>query len=112
MVNRERINQIKITLPLIALCLPLFANHYVTAQNGCPYETYLRLDNKCVDLSEQGLNNISQEIAGNAGQEVSKEVNEVSQELKELKKELKEFCIEDRPETSSQIEIMEDVCQY
>lgn len=112
MANQERIDQIKITLPLIALCLPLFANHYVTAENGCPYETYLRVSNKCVDISKQGLSEITAEIEGKAVKEVSKEIEEVSQELEELSEELEEFCIKEQPSTLNQIEIMEDVCQY
>lgn len=112
MATKEKTNQIKITLPLIALCLPLFANHYVTAENGCPYETYIRVDNKCVDISQKGLNEITKELDKNAVKEVSKEIEEVGLELEELSEELEEFCIETKPETSSQVEIMSDVCQY
>lgn len=112
MASKERINQIRITLPLIALCLPLFANHYVKAENSCPFETYIRVEKKCVDISEDGLNGITAELASNAAKEVSKEIAEVNQELEELSAELEEFCLEEQPETSTQVEIMEDVCQY
>jgi len=71
MATKEKTHQIKITLPLIALCLPLFANHYAKA-----------------------------------------EIEEVSLELEELSEELEIFCIEEKPETSAQVEIMEDICQY
>ncbi len=112
MATKERINQIKITLPMIALCLPLFANHYAKAENGCPYETYLRLENKCVDISQQGLDEITEELDRNTVTEVSKEIEEVSQELEDLSEELKELCVEEQPQSSVQVEIMTDVCQY
>jgi len=112
MATKERVNQIRITLPLIALCLPLFANHYVRAENSCPFETYIRVEGKCADISEQGLNDIKEELESSAVKEVSKEIQEVSQELKELGEELVELCSSEQPETSTQIEILEDVCQY
>ena len=112
MATKERVNQIRITLPLIALCLPLFANHYVKAENSCPYETYIRIEGKCVDISEAGLNDITEELEGSAVEEISKEVEQVSQGLEELSEELAEFCGSEQPETSTQVEIMEDVCQY
>ena len=112
MATKERINQIRITLPLIALCLPLFANHYVKAENSCPYETYIRIEGKCVDISEGGLNDITEELEGNAVEEVNKEIKQVSRELSELGEELTEFCVAEQPETTTQVEIMEDVCQY
>lgn len=112
MATKERINQIKITLPLIAVCLPLFANHYAKAENSCPYETYLRVEGKCVDISEEGLNDIAEELEVDAVKEVSQEIAEVSQELEELREELSDFCSLEQPETSAQVGIMEDVCQY
>ena len=81
MATEEQVNQIKITLPLIAVCLPLFVNHYVKAENSCPYETYIRLEERCVDISEQGLNEITQELEDDAVLEISKEIESVSQEL-------------------------------
>ena len=112
MAPKEKTNQIKITLPLIALCLPLFANHYVTAENGCPYETYLRVDNKCVDISQKGLNKITKKLDKNSVQEVTQEIEEVTQELQDLSEELNEFCVTEEPKTLGQVEIMDDVCQY
>ena len=112
MPTKERINQIKITLPLIAFGLPLFANHYVIAENGCPYETYIRVDDKCVDISQQGLNQIATELDQSAVQEVNQEIEEVSEQLADLSTELAEFCIERQPETNVQIEIVENICQY
>jgi len=112
MATKEKINQIKITLPLIAVCLPLFANHYAKAENSCPYETYIRVEGKCVDISEEGLNDIAEELEVDAVKEVNKEIEEVSQELEELSEELEEFCLTEQPETSTHVEIMEDVCQY
>ena len=100
MATKERINQIKITLPMIALCLPLFANHYAKAENACPYETYLRLENKCVDISQQGLYEITEELERNTVTEVSKEIEEVSQELEDLSEELEELCVEEQPQSS------------
>lgn len=112
MVTKERINNIKITLPLVALCLPLFVEYSVTAENSCPYETYMHLEGKCLDISEKGLNNITEEIDSSLVKEVNKELAEVNKELEELNNELEEFCVEEHPETSTQIEIMEDMCQY
>lgn len=112
MAKKERVNQIRITLPLIALCLPLFANHYARAENGCPYETFIHVEGKCVDISQEGLNDITETFEGSKVKEVSKEIEQVSQELEELSEELDEFCIEQQPETSTQAEIVEDVCQY
>lgn len=111
MATKERINNIKITLPLIALCLPLFVKYQVTAENGCPYETYIRVDGKCLDISQQGLDNITAELDSSLVAEVNKEVKQVNKELKELSQELEEFCVE-QPETSTQIEILKNVCQY
>ena len=112
MATKERVNQIIITLPLIAVCLPLFVNHHVKAENSCPYETYIRLEERCVDISEQGLNEITQELEDDAVLEISQEIESVSRELEDLNEELEEFCVESQPETSAQIEIVEDVCQY
>ena len=112
MARKELINNIKITLPLIALCLPLSANYYVTAENGCPYETYIRVEGKCIDISEAGLNEIYEELDTDNIEEVSKEIEEVSQELEELGEEVAELCINKQPETASQAEILENICQY
>ena len=111
MASKERINHIKLTLPLIALCLPLFVEYQVTAENGCPYETYIRVDGKCLDISQQGLDNISEELDSNLVAKVNKEVNQVSKELEELSQELEELCVE-QAETLTQSEILENVCQY
>lgn len=81
MATNEKVNQIKITLSLTAVCLPLFVNHYVKAENSCPYETYIRLEERCVDISEQGLKEITQELEDDAVLEISKEIESVSQEL-------------------------------
>lgn len=112
MATKERVNQIRITLPLIALCLPLFANHYAKAENSCPYQTYIRVEGKCVEISEEGLNDITEELEGSGVKEVSKEIEQLSQELEELSEELTKFCISEQPETSTQVEILEDVCHY
>lgn len=112
MAAKEKTNQIKLTLPLIALCLPLFANHQVTAENGCLYETYLRVEGQCMDISQQDLDEITEEVDSNPIQEVNQEIKEVSQELNQLNKQLNDFCQEEQPKTSGQVEIMEDVCQY
>ncbi len=88
MATKEKINQIKITLPLVALCLPLFANHQVIAENGCPFETYLRLEEKCVDISKSGFSNITQEIDDHEIKEINLEIKQVSQKLAEFNSEL------------------------
>ncbi len=110
MAKKERVHNLKITLPLIALCLPLFVKQYVTAENGCPYKTYVRLDSKCIDISKEGLNDITEKIDISKGKEVNKEIVEVSKKLKDLSAEIEEFCVEE-PEAINQIEIMEDICQ-
>jgi len=92
--------------------LPLSFEHYLKADNTCPYETYIRIEGKCIDISEQGLDKITLELGTPHITEVNKEIKEVSQELKELKEEIAEFCVEEQPETETQIEIMEDMCQY
>ncbi|MCC0176583.1 hypothetical protein I4641_06275 [Waterburya agarophytonicola K14] len=112
MLSQEKSNNIRITLPLVALCVPLFANYAATMENGCPYETYLRVEGKCLDISPEGLNDITEELDGNSIEEVSQEIVQVGQELSELSEELSELCLKEQPETISQIEIMEDVCQY
>lgn len=112
MARKDLVNNIKITLPLIALCLPLSFDHYLKAENTCPYETYIRLEGKCLNISEQGLNKITSELDTPGLTEVNKEIEEVSQELGELGAEIVEFCVEEQPETTTQLEIMEDICQY
>ena len=112
MTRQDMVNNIKITLPLIALCLPLSFEHYLKAENTCPYETYIRIEGKCIDISEQGLDKITLELGAAHITEVNKEIESVSQELEELKEEVAEFCVEEQPETEVQVEIMEDMCQY
>lgn len=112
MTAKEKKNNIKTTLPLVALCLPLFANYSATIENGCPYETYIRVEGKCLDISQEGLSNMTEELDTNSVKEIDKEVAELSEELEELNEELEDLCIEQQPETTSQIEILEDVCQY
>ncbi|NJK58289.1 MAG: hypothetical protein HC939_21080 [Pleurocapsa sp. SU_5_0] len=112
MATQEKTNQIKITLPLVALCLPLFVNYHVKAENSCPYETYIRVEQKCVDISTQRLNDITEEFESNAVKEVNQEIEGVSQKLEELSEELEEYCHKEQPETSIKVEIREDVCQY
>ena len=110
-INEKKQN-IKITLPLIALCVPLFANYSATIENGCPYETYVRVEGKCLDISQEGLNDMTKELDSNSVQEINKEVAQLSEELEELNEELEELCQEEQPKTASQIEIVENVCQY
>lgn len=112
MTTKEKKTSIRTTLPLIALCMPLFANYSAAMENGCPYETYLRVDEKCLDISQEGLNDLTEELDSNSIKEVNKEVTELNEELEELSEELEELCVEKQPETNSQIKIMEDVCQY
>ena len=109
MATKEIIN-IAFTLPLIAFCLPLFAEDRVKAENGCPFETYLRVDDKCLDVSEPGLDSITAQLNSDSVREVSREIKQVSKELKDLSEELDEFCIE--PKTPTEAEISEDVCQH
>ncbi len=111
MAKKERVHNLKITLPLIALCLPLFVKQYVTAENGCPYETYVRLDSKCIDISKERFNDMTEEIDISKAKEVNKEIVEVRKELKDLSAEIEDFCVEKQPETINQLKIMEDICQ-
>lgn len=110
MATKEIIN-IVFTLPLIAFCLPLFAEDRVKAENSCPFETYLRVDNKCLDISEPGLESITAKLDPHSVREVSREIKQVSKELEDLSEELKEVCVE-QPKIAAEAEILEDVCQY
>ncbi|MEL6442316.1 MAG: hypothetical protein AAFQ80_24095 [Cyanobacteria bacterium J06621_8] len=112
MLPKERIDQIKITLPLIVLSLPVFAHHNVVAENACPFETYIRVDNKCLDISEQGLNEIAKKLDNNAVPEINQEIKDVSQQLAELSAELAKFCLPQQSRTDSQAETLADICQY
>lgn len=111
-MKKERINNIKITLSLIALSLPLFVKYSVTAQNGCPYETYMRVDGKCLDISQEGLNNITKDLDSNSAKEVKKEIKELNEEIEDLSQELEDLCAQEKPERKFQIETIENVCQY
>ena len=110
--RKELVRHIKITLPLVALCLPLSAQYYVKEQNACPYETYIRVEGKCIDISEEGLSDIAKELDTPNVKEVNQEIREVNQELIELGEEVAELCLEEQPETLAQVEILEDICQY
>ena len=107
----KEISNIVCTLPLIAFCLPLFGDDRVKAVSNCPFETYLRVDNKCLDISEPGLESITAELNPNSVREVSREIKQVSKELKDLSEELEEVCVE-RPKTIAEAKTLEDVCQY
>ena len=115
MTAEKKTNQIKIILPLIALCLPLFANYNVKAENACPYKTYIHVDDKCMDISAEGLQEITEEIDSDAVADVSQEIKDVSEELSELSTELNELCDREayrqQPQTTEQTEAIEDVCQ-
>ena len=110
MATKEIIN-IVFTLPLIAFCLSLFAEDRAKAENGCPFETYLRVDDKCLDISEPGLESITAKLDPNSVREVSHEIKQVSKELEDLGEELEEVCIE-RSQTAAEAKILEDVCQH
>jgi len=106
---KEYFDHLKITLPLIAFCLPLFFKYSVKAKNSCPYEIYMHIDEKCLDISRTGLNNLTQELNNISAEGISKEVEELGEELGE---ELTEICTEEQPVDSAQIEIMEEMCKY
>jgi hypothetical protein len=108
----NKINNIKITLPLIALCLPLFVKYYAKAENSCPYETYLHFDGKCLDISTQGLNDITEELNTNSVNEVNQEIADINQGLENISDKLDELCTTENPDTSTQIDIVENICQY
>jgi hypothetical protein len=105
MFTKERVHNIKITLSLFALCVPLFANHSTMSENSCPYETYVRLKGKCLDISQEGLNDITEELDSNSVAKVGIQIEALSQELSDL-------CGSEQSETASQLKIMADVCQY
>lgn len=88
MVTNKKVHNFKITLPLIALSIPLFAQHSLTTENSCPYETYMRVEGKCLDISQEGLNNITVALGSNSIQKVDREIKQVSQELADLSGEL------------------------
>jgi hypothetical protein len=108
----NKINNIKITLPLIALCLPLFVKYYAKAENSCPYETYLHLDGKCLDISAEGLNGITEELNTHSVNEVNREIEDINQGLEKISEKLGELCVTEVPETSNQTDIVENICQY
>jgi hypothetical protein len=110
--SKNKINNIKITLSLIALCLPLFVKYYAQAKNSCPYETYLHLDGKCLDVSTEGLNNITEELNTNSVNEVNQEIANINQGLENISDQLDELCVTKTPETLTQIDIVENICQY
>lgn len=112
MACKEKRNQIRITLPLVALCLPIFANYSASLENVCSYDTYLRVNGKCLDISQEGLNDLTEELDNESAMEITQEIVEVNQELEELSQELEELCLEEQPVTISAIEIMQEVCQY
>lgn len=104
MAKKEKFHNFKITLPLIALCLPLFANQYVTAENGCPFETFIRVEGKCLDISAKGIDNIAEQLDIESVEEINREIEDLSEEIKEL-------CVIENPEHTAQINIVEDMCQ-
>ncbi|MGL6341659.1 MAG: hypothetical protein ACRC80_21260 [Waterburya sp.] len=108
----NKINNIKITLPLIALCLPLFVKYYAQAENGCPYETYIHLDGKCLDISAEGLDDITKELNTHSANEVNQEIADINQGLENISEKLDELCVQEVPETSTQDDIVENICQY
>jgi hypothetical protein len=108
----NKINNIKITLPLIALCLPLFVKYYAKAENGCPYETYLHLDGKCLDISAEGLNDITKELNTHSSNEVNQEIADINQGLENISEKLDELCVTEVPETSTDDNFVENICQY
>ena len=112
MVSKEKRHQITITLPLVALCLPLFADYSASLKNSCSYDVYLRVNGKCLDISQEGLNDLTEELDSESAIEVTQEIVEVNQELEDLSQELAKLCLEEQPETVSEIEIIQEVCQY
>ena len=111
-MKKKKSNNIRITLSLIGLCLPLFAKYSVTAENGCPYETYMRVDGKCLDISQEGLDNMTTNLDANSRKEVKREIKELNEEIEDLSEELNYLCIREKIESKSQIEMIENVCQY
>ncbi|BAZ43741.1 hypothetical protein NIES4102_07420 [Chondrocystis sp. NIES-4102] len=110
--SNSKINHIKITLPLIALCLPLFVKHYAEAENSCPYETYLHFDGKCLDISAEGLNNINQGFSINSSKVVNREIADLHQRVEKISNKIEQLCMTEIPQTSVEIDIVENVCQY
>ena len=109
MATKEIINT-GFTLTLIAFGLPLFAKDRAIANNPCLYETYLRVDNRCLGISEPGSGSITAQLNADSVKKVNRELAEVSKELDDLSEELDNFCVEQR-ETSERSEILQDVCQ-
>ncbi len=89
-------------LPLIALCLPLFIEYGVSADNSCAYETYIFLEGKCVDLSEERFTEVSDEF--------SKAIKKVDREIKQLNRELNKLCNEKETTDKSSEELIEEMC--
>lgn len=114
MTTKESVCNILFTLSLIALCLPLFVKDRVKAENACPYETYLRVDDRCLDVSQPGLDTIVAKIntdSYNPNKPVNREIEQVGQELQKLSGKLDRLCGEDRFQTL-ETKTIKDVCQY
>ena len=90
--------------------IPLFAKDRAVADNTCPYETYLRVDNRCLGISEPGLDTITAQLDADSVKKVNRQLAEVSKELDDLSEELDEFCVK-QPEISEGAEILQDICQ-
>jgi hypothetical protein len=95
--------KVRFILPLVALCLPLFVEYGVSADNSCPYQTYIYLEGKCVDLSTERLNTTSNEP--------NKAIEKVDREVRQLNQELTELCSEELTSREPTEEIVEEMCQ-
>lgn len=101
---KEYFDHLKITLPLIAFCLPLFVKYSVEAENSCPYENYMLIDQKCLDISQTGLTDLTEELDNTS-------FEDVSQDIEELGAQLTELCTEEQSVDSAESEILKEMCQ-
>jgi hypothetical protein len=100
---KNKSKKVRFILPLIALCLPLFVEYGVSADNTCPYETYIYLQGKCVNLSTERLHTVPDES--------SNIIKKVDRKLQQLNQELTKLCNEESATNEPTAEIIEEMCQ-
>jgi hypothetical protein len=100
---KSNTKKVRFILPLIALCLPLFVEYGVSADNSCPYEKYIFLEGKCVDLSEDRLNEVNKQA--------NKSIKKVDREIKQLNRELNKLCSLTATTEPSSEKLIAEMCQ-
>ena len=55
---------------------------------------------------------MTEELDSASVKEVNKEIEELNEELEDLGEELEKLCVQEQPQSKSEIETIEEVCQY